>query len=341
MDSHSSSQMAAQVIGPSQKAKSSMNPRIQNTEFTKYDSTPYVLSYLYKEVEITYRLLIGNWLHFVTTYYVTLLTRILIQSVSYWQAAEAIALCLPFSLITAYQFEIANQTTSPAEDKINKPYRPIPAGLLTITQARVRWALSWSLTPCIFYYYLGWEAAGWASLTQACIAFFYVWPAFNNVLCRNAFTATISLPLHRGLNLLFVSTAPELDLSIWADLTLAFWLFSTIHLQEFRDVQGDRLVNRKTLPVVLSPQALRIVQVLTGGLIVAFSIIALLFTTQPPLNLNRTMFWAVQLQLFASLNLAGRLIFNKDFAKSTYHYFYYLTFWTVDFFVVTVAYGLQ
>lgn len=170
-----------------------------------------------REIDITYRLLIGNWLHFVVTYYVTLFTRLLAHqsSVTGWQTAEAIALCLPFSLITAYQFEIANQTTSPTEDKFNKPYRPIPAGLLTMEQARRRWYLSWVLTPAIFFFYVGTEAAVWACLTQACITFFYVWPAFNNVVCRNAFTGAISIPLHRGLNLLFAKGAPELWLPLW------------------------------------------------------------------------------------------------------------------------------
>jgi 4-hydroxybenzoate polyprenyltransferase len=34
-------------------------------------------------------------------------------------------------LWATYTFDIVNQTTSPDEDRINKPYRPIPAGLIS------------------------------------------------------------------------------------------------------------------------------------------------------------------------------------------------------------------
>ncbi|PWY69036.1 kinase-like protein [Aspergillus sclerotioniger CBS 115572] len=39
------------------------------------------------------------------------------------------------SFVYAYVFDIAHQTTSVAEDIINKPYRPIPAGMLTMSGA--------------------------------------------------------------------------------------------------------------------------------------------------------------------------------------------------------------
>lgn len=315
--------------------------RAINESFQISDKSYQFPSFFWREVDITHRLLIGNWLHFVVTYYITLFTRILVQSISTEKALESTLVCLPFSLLTAYQFEIANQTTSPTEDKFNKPYRPIPAGLLTINQARFRWAVSWILIPVINYFYVNREAAIYACLTQACIAFFYSWPAFNHFLCRNAFTGAISLPLHRGLNELLKTTAPELSLSVYADLTLAIWLSSTIHLQESRDIDGDRKANRKTLPIILSAKAMDRLQVITGYLIVGFSAFCIYWAVQPPLVDNRMVFWAAQFQFLAAMHLADRLFLSKEVSKSTYHYFYYVTFWAVDLFVVVASYAMS
>lgn len=40
------------------------------------------------------------------------------------------------------------------------------------------------------------------------------------------------------------------------DAMFALWLFGTIHVQGFHDIEGDRASGRRTLPIVLSPAGL-------------------------------------------------------------------------------------
>jgi 4-hydroxybenzoate polyprenyltransferase len=155
----------------------------------------------------------------------------MLDSASYNKTIQAMLSWFPYAILTAYQFEIANQSTSPREDQVNKPNRPIPAGLLTIREAPRRWIFSWLFIPVIFQVWMNIEAALWFCVAQAIIAFFYVWPAFNNPLCRNLFAGIMVVPLKRGLNALHNTTvAPDTNLSIWFDVASALWFGSTCHI---------------------------------------------------------------------------------------------------------------
>lgn len=255
---------------------------------------------------------------------------------------EVLIICLPFSLITAYQFEIAQQTLSPLEDKLNKPNRPIPAGLITVDRARTRWILSWILTTCIFYLFCGANVALWACVSQFVTLFFYVWPAFNHVICRNLFTGVISIPLHRGLNAVFMASATELELPVAVDLALALWLSSTIHLQEFRDAEGDRLSNKKTLATILSSKGLSALRIITAAIMVGWAILVYFYSwVTSSAQQEPTVFWTWVLCFIGASNVAVQLLFydNDNIPKSTYHYFYYLAFWTFDLHLVLLAFS--
>ncbi|KAJ0418848.1 UbiA prenyltransferase family-domain-containing protein [Aspergillus carlsbadensis] len=301
-----------------------------------------VLDTLWRELDITYRLLMTNCFHFVVSYYITLIPRLMLDSVPYNQTIKALVSCFPYALLTAYQFEIANQCTSPKEDQVNKPHRPIPAGLLTIADARKRWILSWLFIPVILHVWINTEAALWGCLAQGIIAFFYLWPAFNNPLCRNIFAGIMIVPLKRGLNALYYTTiAPEANLSIWLDVASALWFGTTCHIQEFRDVKGDRVSNKRTLPVVLSPRGMRVVRVLTGVYVVSLSVLACWLVTQRVSSSDELVLWTAYLHLFACINLAFRLVWSEKLAHSTYQYAYYLAFWTFEVGLVLVYYWVN
>lgn len=51
------------------------------------------------------------------------------------------------------QVDVSNQTSSPEEDKQNKPYRPLPAGRITLRDAIIlRWALVPVCCLCSLWY---------------------------------------------------------------------------------------------------------------------------------------------------------------------------------------------
>ena len=59
------------------------------------------------------------------------------------------------------------------------------------------------------------------------------------------------------------------------DLLLSAWVMATVQVQEFHDVEGDRKINRSTLPVVLSPAGNRVLRKATGAAMVLFGCVLL------------------------------------------------------------------
>ncbi|KAK8091836.1 UbiA prenyltransferase family-domain-containing protein [Apiospora hydei] len=136
-----------------------------------------------------------------------------------------------------------------AEDALNKPYRPIPAGLITVDQAKARWFLSWTFGPLATYHLYGPWAAVHLLEFEAVITFCYVWPRWFSWFNRNLFVFLLYTIQDRILNQALLEAAvPGWDLSVLIDLTVSAWFMGTVHVQEFHDLEGDRKSDRKTLP---------------------------------------------------------------------------------------------
>ena len=73
---------------------------------------------------------------------------------------------LGVQLLCNYVFDIANQIACPEEERINKPPRSIPDGLMTVDQARIRLWLTWTITT-IMLYNCCWCMGNFASITLA------------------------------------------------------------------------------------------------------------------------------------------------------------------------------
>jgi 4-hydroxybenzoate polyprenyltransferase len=61
------------------------------------------------------------------------------------------------------------------------------------------------------------------------------------------------------------------------DVIYGLWVLATIHIQDFHDVEGDRKVGRKTLPLVLEGSTLVLVRHATAQFLVLFAILAAIF----------------------------------------------------------------
>ncbi|KAF8314277.1 hypothetical protein DL93DRAFT_2080370 [Clavulina sp. PMI_390] len=152
-------------------------------------------------------------------------------------------------------FCICNQLFDPEEDKINKPYRPIPSGKISITNANhLRWCILplclglswlWDVVPqCIVLLLLGsWYNQGnlgkhWFG-RQGSVAIMY--GAFNSGAATVAADTSIDAlepgyHLRHALNMIII--------------------FTTIQAADFRDTLGDAERGRVTLPI-LFPQLSR------------------------------------------------------------------------------------
>ncbi|KAK7054627.1 hypothetical protein VNI00_003090 [Paramarasmius palmivorus] len=125
------------------------------------------------------------------------------------------------------QANVSNQKDSANEDIINKPWRPLPAKRVTESQARaLRWCLvvlnlafSYWIDPKVMY----------VSLALALVEIYDIRDGATLIASPN-FTLDMT--------------------SIQAIILSGALIFTTIHAQDFADVEGDKQSGRRTLPIV-------------------------------------------------------------------------------------------
>ncbi|KAF7797875.1 hypothetical protein EIP86_009081 [Pleurotus ostreatoroseus] len=149
-------------------------------------------------------------------------------------------------------FCVSNQSLSPEEDAQNKPFRPIPAGRITVAQAR---KLRWVLIPiCLTV-----SAAYGVLYPSITLAVHFL---LHNELKLDANWITRNLLNALGYCAFDAGTSGILDPSPRSAVTLArnlsfMIILTTIHAQDFRDEVGDRNEGRETIPIVM-PRAGRL-----------------------------------------------------------------------------------
>ena len=179
---------------------------------------------------------------------------------------------------------VSNQSNSLDEDRKNHPWRPIPAGLISQTNARIlRWVLA-ILCPCfsstfglptvmasmlmvmatIIYDDLKFSGH-WAAKNVCTLSgyiCFEVWAMSIMGMLSNCFCLSPQLNLREG-------SSDGLDVIALKALAYnSLIILTTIHVQDFPDVEGDTAQNRKTIPI-LAPVLSRI---LTSTMIISWSI---------------------------------------------------------------------
>ncbi|KAK7960559.1 hypothetical protein PG996_011205 [Apiospora saccharicola] len=279
------------------------------------------------ELDVTERLLRSNLGGSVFVFLGGLLARLLCAASPLLSIAiEATLKILAVGFICSYAFEICNQTTSPEEDAVNKPYRPIPAGLLTIHQARFRWLLSWLLSPLALYCFHGAWAATHMLEFEALVAFCYVWPRWFSWFMRNLFVSLIYLIQARILNVALGAAVPDWNLSVYIDLAVSAWAMGTVHVQEFHDLEGDRKSDRKNLPMLLSPRGLRLLRAGTSIYLVAFGTALALagFQKMDQDNILIGPMSALQLTAFVTLAYKVWASTGPEMDRATFYTWYYV-----------------
>lgn len=169
-------------------------------------------------------------------------------------------------------FAINNQRTplSIAEDSVNKPWRPIPQGRISPSQAKVLMLSLYAATPFVSTLVAG-------GLRQN-VALILLGTWYNNFggadghpIMRNAINALGYLSFASGA--MEVSLASPLPISFFGSdsgSSLLQWLgmiagiiFTTVHTQDMYDQDGDALRGRRTLPLVVGDASARWVTALS------------------------------------------------------------------------------
>lgn len=189
-----------------------------------------------------------------------------------WELLPYLAWGGIYFFLYVYVFCLGNQINGIEEDRLNKPDRPLPAGLVSLRGAWVRWSLANLAFPSVGFLLGGWRIARWALAWQA-IAFTYDF-----------------LGLHRrwyGKNLVFITLGTVVLLApAWelvAETTPVAWRWIAVvavtigisfHIQDLRDVEGDVAVGRVTLPVLLGESPARL---LLAACVLAFPLVVHVF----------------------------------------------------------------
>ncbi|KAI0036376.1 UbiA prenyltransferase family [Vararia minispora EC-137] len=143
---------------------------------------------------------------------------------------------------------VSNQALGKDEDALNRPWRPLPSGRVSVEQARRLRMLLAASCPAVSFIHSG--ALGAVSLILVLTTFVYdecklskhpLGKNFCNVFGYVTFQAGATLLLARA----GVLSADALSAIALAGATI----FTTIQLQDFPDIVGDAAAGRVTFPI--------------------------------------------------------------------------------------------
>ncbi|KAI0036392.1 UbiA prenyltransferase family, partial [Vararia minispora EC-137] len=152
---------------------------------------------------------------------------------------------------------VSNQALGKDEDALNRPWRPLPSGRVSVEQARRLRALLAASCPAVSFVHS--TALGAVSAALVLTTFVYdecklskhpLGKNFCNVFGYTTFQAGATLLLNKYILLLDPVRAGILDADALSAIALAgATIFTTIQLQDFPDVVGDAAAGRVTLPI--------------------------------------------------------------------------------------------
>ncbi|POS70194.1 UbiA prenyltransferase [Diaporthe helianthi] len=161
-------------------------------------------------------------------------------------------------------FNLHNQrhASAVAEDSVNKPWRPMPAGRLSSREATLAMYFTYlvvlaislefgGLLPCVFEAFFCLWYNEWGGASD---------PYLKNILNGLGFACFFAGPLEVATGHSVLSG--DQQTFQWL-LLLAGAITTTAHAQDFRDMEGDSATNRKTVPLLIGDLNARLV--LAGG----------------------------------------------------------------------------
>lgn len=184
-------------------------------------------------------------------------------------------------------FQIKNQIDGIGEDLVAKPYRPLPAGRLTVAAAK----------QLYYFFFVLMLSIGTYTNTLTCTLIYTAMIlAYNEgrlaefPLSKNILAAGGLICYCWGVTIIFDQGLPLHGSKLLAVVMLGAIFATTGHASDFRDRTADALMGRKTIPLLLPPRLARwslaaLITCWTAGLIclweppmlasIAFAVLAL------------------------------------------------------------------
>jgi 4-hydroxybenzoate polyprenyltransferase len=168
------------------------------------------------------------------------------------ETASTIAGAVPYFWLFIYGSSLINQITGVEEDTLNKPFRPLVTGDSTMRGAKRRLAGVHILFPALGLL-LG--VVEWALCWQLLFMLHYAWGGHRHWFTKNLL---IALGVVSQLAAAWQMVTPITG-TVWQWIaTMSVLTFVIIGVQDLRDIEGDRTLNRRTMPIALGETTCRI-----------------------------------------------------------------------------------
>lgn len=235
----------------------------------------------------------------------------LLLTVSMWSVADRDFEHFPVTIIKSflffffygYTFVLSNQLAGLEEDRLNKPHRPLVRGM--VTQSGMKWRLIFAAT--IFL-----SAGIWCGNAEYAVLWMLV-TFLHNQLHWSRFWVFKSTTMFFGTVSMMAAPAKQvgvLDSTIWRwIIIISAYNFFLIIIQDLRDVEGDKAVGRRTVPLIIGGMRTRVA--LAFGLLMYPVVDHYTMAASPRVTVPALLFWDAVIAAF-SLILSVRLIFNRD-----------------------------
>jgi 4-hydroxybenzoate polyprenyltransferase len=220
---------------------------------------------------------------------------------------------------TAYivPFCLSNQLHGIEEDKVEKPNRPLAAGLITPSGAFNRY-LIWNAILLGISIKLG--VSKWSILWIAVTIFHNFLDGDKHFLSKNLISMTLGTAAQFGAAWHSYHPTMSVRKQSWMWM-VAIWIGILANVQDFRDIQGDQRSHRRTLPLVMGTNRARILMSIISLIAGAIMYIVLRILNSGSLA---TMF---RLGIFCwHVLLAGRLVCARTHRADEITYKYHLSF---------------
>lgn len=215
-----------------------------------------------------------------------------------------------------YVFCLSNQLAGISEDRLNKPHRPIVAGLVSVKGTQRRW-----LVVALIYLGVGvmlgvWK---WMALWQV-ITLLHNFGRWAKLwLTKNL---SMGLGIIAQLGAAWELVRPITPIAWQWMIVIAAAIFVLVPVQDLRDMVGDQAAGRRTLPLVFGERTTRY------GLALGFALLPLIVHRwlMLPLGLNLAVLLCNLGLTLVSLTISARLLFFRS-PRSDHWTYLLFTYW--------------
>ena len=208
-----------------------------------------------RELATTYRLVRRDLSASVIPGMLTTMTAALYSHAGWAAFAEALAKSFVYFFLFIYIFCLSNQLEGIREDLIDKPDRPLPSGRWSMAGAKLRLLGGLVLFVVAAVVMGGFQLAAWAVAWQVVFVVYNHCGLHKHWFTKNVVFIGLGTVVLLGAAWQLVATP---DALAWRMILYVSTVFAlTLHLQDLRDVAGDRATGRRTLPLAVGDTAAR------------------------------------------------------------------------------------